>query len=125
MQTSAITALAVASQNEDLQLELNNARQELLKTQKEAFDLRSKLSESQEQISRLQAENAQNSNSHLTTNDYTTNHTRGSNQPQQMTNAAAPGVYQAPPYQNANTQMYPNQQTPSQGKFQILSKTSP
>jgi hypothetical protein len=117
MQASAITALAVASQNEDLQMELNNARQELLKAQKETYDLRNKLAESQEQVNRLQAENVHSSSSHLANNDYATNNSRGNNQPQQMTSTTAPGVYQAPPYQTANAQMYQNHQAPSQGKL--------
>jgi hypothetical protein len=119
MQASAITALAVASQNEDLQLELNNARQELLKAQKEIYDLRNKFSESQEQVNRLQAENAQSNSSHLSNNDYTTNNSRGNTQPQQMASTTAPGVYQAPPYQTSNAQMYQNHQAPSQGMFPL------
>jgi hypothetical protein len=115
MQASAITALAVANQNEDLQLELNNARQELLKAQKEAYELRTKLAESQEVVTRLQAESAQHSTSHLSTNEYAANHGHGNSQPQQMTNTTAPGVYSGAPYQTANNQMYQNHQTPSQG----------
>jgi competence protein ComGC len=120
MQASAITALAVANQNEDLQLELNNARQELLKAQKEAYELRTKLADTQEQVNRLQAESAQHSTSHLAANEYAANHGHGNNQPQQMTNTTGPGVYQGAPYQTANNPMYQNHQAPSQGNVATI-----
>lgn len=116
MQQNAITALAVASQNEDLQQALNNTRQELLKAQKETYDLRTKLTESQEEVTRLEAEIAQRNNSQAPNNDFGSNQGRGNNQPQQMTNPAAPGVYQAPSYQHTGNQMYQSHQAPSQGR---------
>jgi hypothetical protein len=115
MQQNAITALAVASQNEDLQQALNNTRQELLKAQKETYDLRTKLTESQEEVTRLEGELTQRSTAQNPNNDYGTNQGRGNGQPQQMANPTAPGVYQAPSYQHANNQLYQNHPAPSQG----------
>jgi hypothetical protein len=115
MQQNAITALAVASQNEELQQALNNTRQELLKAQKETYELRAKLTESQEEVARLEAEMAQRHTTQAPSNDYTTNQGRVNGQAPQMANTAAPGVYPTPTYQHAGNQMYQNHPAPSQG----------
>ncbi|KAF2431740.1 hypothetical protein EJ08DRAFT_174748 [Tothia fuscella] len=122
MQQNAITALAVASQNEDLQQSLNNTRQELLKAQKETYDLRTQLTESQEEVTRLQAEIAQHNTTQVSNSDYTGG--RGNSQPQQLNNVAAPSVYQTPSYQTTTSQMYQNHQTPSQTAHRIPSYTN-
>ncbi|KIW02376.1 uncharacterized protein PV09_06198 [Verruconis gallopava] len=57
MQQGELTALTLASQNEDLQKEIASVRQDQLTAQKEAYELKAQLAEMRKQIESLKAEN--------------------------------------------------------------------
>jgi hypothetical protein len=130
MQQSAM-ALTLASANEDLQRELDQARTKQLDAQKEAFDLRSKLTESEKQMDQLRTENARlKTVAQASINLPNTNHERRSTHQQQTTHQQQPvtippppqppGFHPHPQYPAPSNQMYHGQPAPSQGNCLLI-----
>lgn len=126
LQQSAM-ASTLTSANEDLQRELDQARNKLGEAEKRAFELQSNLTETNKQMDQLRTENtrlkavAQASISLNSTNHERRNtHQQKTTQPQQPVTIPPPpqppGFHPHTQYPGPASQMYHGQQTPSQGE---------
>lgn len=123
MQQSAM-ALTLASANEDLQRELDQARNQLLDAQKDVVDLRSKLTDSDKQMDHLRAENARlksvaQASINLPSHDRRSTHQQQAAHQQQTVTIPPPpqppGFHPNSQYPAPGNQLYHGQPASSQG----------
>jgi hypothetical protein len=121
MQQSA-AALALATANENLQRELDQARNKLLDAQKDAFDLRSKLTDSEKQMDQLRTENSRlKTVAQASIAQPNMNHERRNTHQQQTVTIPPPpqppGFHPHAQYPAPGNQMYHGQPSPPQGNY--------
>lgn len=127
LQQSAM-ASTLTSANEDLQRELDQARNKLADAEKRAFELQSNLTETNKQMDQLRTENTRlKAVAQASISLKNTNHERRNNNQQQTAKPKQPVTIPPPPqppgfhphtqYPAPTNQMYHGQPTPSQGEY--------
>lgn len=126
LQQSAM-ASTLTSANEDLQRELDQARNKLVDAEKRAFELQANLTETNKQMDQLRTENTRlKAVAQASISLNSTNHERRNTHQQQTTQPQQPVTIPPPPqppgfhphtqYPTPANQMYHGQPTPSQGE---------